>query len=929
MKLSDLLKPKWQHSDPTVRARAVASGALDGETLATVIREDKDPGVRAKAIELSTDTNALLHATQNAADQHGAIRRLGVLLTTVDAASAMLNALAPELCSGLLAALRDSEVQLTLLPKVLANISVEKLLEVPLPATVQSACVDHVASVEAVDQAKARLGALRDTHAGRNKAVHRRAEERLATIVAEEARQAAFIDACARLVDEFQALAVAPWNDHLRTRLDLIEKRWAAATASGDYSVDKVLMTRLDAARATIDHTLEEMPRRIAAAEQSASEVANTLEERLVALQSSEASWEDLADFCNTVRGRWDTVDQSLLGAAIIEPVVSRLDRLDTAASCYSTVAALEPKLDLGDIRSQLAGVDWPASFPEPLKLQELRRALAEREAEATALAKAEEKALAALVSGLETLEAAVEAGDLAAGWEADKQLSDKTTEKLDRHLHHRLSAAQKKLRDLRDWQGFATVPKRQAMCEAMEALTNESCTDAPGRAEAVKALQNDWKALGRSDSPTEQRLWRRFRKAADSAYAPAKQHFAHQEAARQQNLANAEAMCGQLESFLDDNDWDHADWPAIRKILRTSREGFQKLSDLPRRAVKPIRDRFNKATRAISSRVQEEERSNEATKRALIDELAESLTMFRGANPDAKSDDPAPADSEAAGGAKQDASMSELINLAKDAQRRWREVGITRYKKDKQLWADFRARCDDVFALRDAKRNEAQSAEQVVVNRGEQICAELEQVLNSDEQDRTRLGELKRTFNELDLPRGAGKVRKRFNEIQKRIETARRDAQLAEEQAEFDELKSCAASFAEAEADPDRLEQAAANVERLPEHLRKRMASRLSETRKGINGNLIANAELAETLCVRAEMLASIPSPPEATQLRLKLQVDTLNDKFSRGQVDNRSTPAKFRELQVDWYCLGPLESGLRMSLEARFRSAEQALQA
>ena len=84
-----------------------------------------------------------------------------------------------------------------------------------------------------------------------------------------------------------------------------------------------------------------------------------------------------------------------------------------------------------------------------------------------------------------------------------------------DKDLKARHGMAQKRLADLRDWQGFATVPKRQSLCESMEALAAAECTDAPARAEAVKALQEEWKALGRSDSPVEQRLWRRFRKAA------------------------------------------------------------------------------------------------------------------------------------------------------------------------------------------------------------------------------------------------------------------------------------------------------------------------------------------------------------------------------------------------------------------------------
>lgn len=919
MKLSDLVKPKWQHSDPEVRQRAVASGTLDASTLSTIVREDDHVAVREAAIERSSDTGVLLEATRSESDQHTALRRLGVLLTTVEAASPLMDALPASLRSGLLAALRDTELQLALLQTVLVDTSVESLLELPLPAAVQSACVDTVKD-------KARLSALREAHAGRNKSVHRRAEECLAEIAAEEARKAAFVANCGELASEFETLAAAPWDGHLATRLDLIEKRWAGAADASDYDVEAPLLARVQTARDTIGHTLVEMPRRIGAAGQAATNIANALTERITLQESTAAVWDDLAGFCAAQQELWNGVDQTLLDAAVIEPITSQFERLNLAATRFASVAALEPADDLKGLRAQLASINWPAGLQEPESLAAMRTTLAQREAAAAAQAQADALARAEFVAALEALEKAVDAGDLASAREADKLVSRKTPEQIDRDSRNRLSAAQKRLRDLRDWQGFATVPKRQALCETMESLAAEDCTDVPGRAAAVKLLQNDWKALGRSDSPVEQRLWRRFRKAADAAYAPCKAHFDNLEAARNQNLIDADAMCGQLETFLNDNDWKNADWPGIRKILRTSREGFQKLSDLPRRAVKPVRDRFNKATRAISAKVQEEERRNEALKQSLIDDISSRLAAFN-TSPDADGDgDTSPANEGAR--AEQD-SLSSLINLAKDAQRRWREIGITRYKKDKQLWTDFRARCDDVFALREVERKEVHVAEAAVAGQGDQICAELEQVMNADDQDQDRIRDLQRAFDNLNLPRGAGKVRKRFDALKKRLEASRREAATEKQRAELDTLKSCAASCAEAETNPGKLDQAAANIEQLPPHLRERMASRVAETREGINGNLAANGELAETLCVRAEMLAAIPSPPEATQLRLKLQVDTLNDKFSRGQVDNRAMSDRFRELQVDWYCLGPLDAELRSRLESRFQSAEQAVQA
>ncbi len=895
MKLRDLIKPKWQHSEPAARQAAIAAG-LDETTLATIIREDEDAGVRQAAIARCTDTRLLQAVASGKVDAQEAMLRLGELLTTAAAAAAAYDAMSTEHRTRLFTALRHGAVQLELLPTALADADAETLLDLPLPAAVQTACVDTVDD-------KARLIALRDSHAGRNKGIHHRAEERIAAIEAEEARAAAFLAECTTLVEEWEQLAAAAYNAHLGTRTDLIEKRWASCTGGTDREVDAGLTERIKAARETIAATLEEMPKRVAAAESAADAIAAALDTRLAGQQATTASWDDLDAFCTGIDEQWAPIEHSLLETARTETIESRLEQLRAAARRYASVTAIEPANTSNKLRRQIESVDWPtSSFADPAPLLALRTRLTELEAAEAAAAAAAEQVRADFVAALEALEKTVDVGDLSAAREADRQLRKQSTDGLDKDLKARHGMAQKRLADLRDWQGFATVPKRQSLCESMEALAASECTDAPARAEAVKALQEEWKALGRSDSPVEQRLWRRFRKAADQAYAPCKRHYAALDETRQKNLADAEAMCDQLESFLNDNDWERADWPGIRKILRTSREGFQKLNDLPRRAIKPVRDRFNRVTRAISSKIQEEERTNEGRKQGLIDELTSRLAEFDGR------------------------SLSNLIEHAKDAQRRWRDIGITRYKKDKQLWADFRARCDEVFAIRETERNEAAEQEEAEIGKADKLCAELDQILNSDDVDEARCRELLRSFDAIDLPRSA-KVRKRHASLRKRFDAARQAARSQQQREELEALKTCAAACTSAESNPDLLDQLNDDIERLPKPFRERMASRVAEISKGINGNLAGNAELAETLCVRAEMLASIPSPPESTQLRLRLQVDTLNDKFSRGQVDERATTDRFRELQVDWYCLGPLDSDLRSRLETRFQSAEKAL--
>ena len=80
------------------------------------------------------------------------------------------------------------------------------------------------------------------------------------------------------------------------------------------------------------------------------------------------------------------------------------------------------------------------------------------------------------------------------------------------------LKAMTQQLEDMRDWQVFATAPKKEALVADMEALVDSEWR-AELLADKIHDLQQQWKALtgGRSD----QALWERFQTAGDQAFEP------------------------------------------------------------------------------------------------------------------------------------------------------------------------------------------------------------------------------------------------------------------------------------------------------------------------------------------------------------------------------------------------------------------------
>lgn len=896
MKLTDLVKPRWQHSEADVRKSAIEEGNLDAATLELMARSDTNADVRTSAITLVDAEAVLIELLQaTAPDATAATRRLANLCGGVADAVRVGAVIPPALMQDFIQTLTTPEHQLALVSAQSDLDVVESFLGFSIPAAVASACVD------AIDE-KSRLLRIQACYAGKNKTIIRRTEEKLATIAAEEQREAAFHATCREMVTEAEALAATAWDEHLKALHDLLVKRWETTTADAGYTVEAESQARFDPALASLRAMITEMPLRIAAACESADAIIEALASRYTQQQSEEASWSDLASFCTTRQFAWQALERDLIDDTRRERFNEELKVLQNLTTRYEALLGLRPAAKRKDLRRQITIIAWPDGISEPPALQLMRTQLQEMDARAEAVEKEAADAEAAFVAAVEKLEQLLDAGDLEAARTAEKQdFSNDTHDKseLNKQQRARLGKARKRLTDLRDWEGFATLPKRQALCEQMELLAAAECTAPAERAVAVRALQTQWKALGRSDSPAEQKLWRRFHTVAEAAYAPCKEHFVNLDGQRQQNLDDAESICTQLESFVEGNNWDAPDWPGVRKILQSSRTAFRQLADLPRRAIKPTRDRFNKVVQSLSDKLGKEEQANAAQKQGLIDEIAERLTASAG-------DD-----------------VEALISLAKRAQQQWRAIGITRYKEDKQLWADFRARCDAVFALRDTARQAQRSEEDKQTEAAAHICEDIDTLLLGDQVDRGEFSRLRTAFRSIQLPRDERKLKRRFDAQCRQFELLLAEEASARVEMEMQSLRDCAAACVTLEAGEAGIE---VDLSGLGPALQKRMEARVKNAQAGA-GDAATNADTAETLCVRAEMVAGVASPPESTQRRLQLQVDTLNNKFSTGTVDNRSPADKFRELQIDWYCLGPLPADIRQRLSERFVRAEHAM--
>ncbi|MAT84686.1 MAG: hypothetical protein CMD39_10405 [Gammaproteobacteria bacterium] len=446
------------------------------------------------------------------------------------------------------------------------------------------------------------------------------------------------------------------------------------------------------------------------------------------------------------------------------------------------------------------------------------------------------------------------------------------------------------RLAELKDWQTFATTPKREALVDAMTALADQPLAP-PDQAARIKALRGEWQALGPITQAVDGRLADRFNAAAERAFETCRAWFAEQDAERQANLAERERLCDELARYLEETDWRQADMKAAEKIMRTARQEWRRLQPVDRRRGKAVEQRFEALQNQLHDRVKAEWDRNLALKQAIVAE-AEAL-------------------------AADDGDVADKVSRAKALQSRWQAVGITPRRPDQQLWQAFRKACDRVFAARDDARHAADAEIDALAGRLQQVLDGFAASLATTTAE-TASAEVLRAFRrDMDaadrLPAARRReLQGRVRELTERYQGLLREAELASVRAGLEALARWDAEASRAELEG----RAVAELDR-PEGL----ADDIVRARAGTAGAAPADIDTLRRLTVQAELAAGLGSPAEDEPLRLEVQVQRLQAGLS-GAGGEESPEA----MAAAWCRVGP-KDGAAEALRERFFRALTAL--
>lgn len=530
-------------------------------------------------------------------------------------------------------------------------------------------------------------------------------------------------------------------------------------------------------------------------------------------------------------------------------------------------------------------------------------------------------------------LEAALEAGHLAAARELQQQLdADRKLlgERFPRALARRLGAAGGELERLGRWQHWSDNKARLALIDEAEALGG-SGLHPDALAVGVKELQARWQQLEEAENraaKAQHPLARRFHAACHRAIAPARPYF---EKRRELRGARRE----EIEAFLNEARERLEATPDLRELLDLRRQIIDQLrlsDELEPGARREIGQQLRQALDQVKAGISQSETDAEAGKRKLIANLRRDLMH---------------------------AELATALPLARQAQATWKTLPRAARKVDDALWKELRELVDPWFSQADAQVREQQAAASARTEEAKAILAELDELADAEASvlahAESRLAGLQTRWRALadsapetpdEPPAPARRMERRpprrapregvderaFDRAVAKVRTA--CARLAEVQR-HDELRSLLAAgllideaealtgtsdAAQRDAFLARLEALALAGDARPA-LQARLHAAFDAPAQTPGPDEPAPEARARELTVLAELALERDSPEADRELRRRIQIERLSRHLSGEQ-----TRDELRELLLGYVTLGGVPAPLRHALSTRWQGLLEA---
>lgn len=930
--LSKLFKPKWQSKHTATRLEAIKeldpNIESDQKILLQLAENDSQPAVKKSAIEHITDTQDLITLHTQCKDELKSLIEQK-LYTLANSQSLSIFDLITDikLLTEMIIKSSQSETFLSGLARIEDSTALLEIASNAKTAKLRQAAAELIES-------ESDLNILLSKAKGKDKSVYQIAKAKLAVIrhqAAEKSQQQQDIE---KALADITALAKTEALQHFEAKLNNLINRWSNLSFSANEAQQKEFehyqaecQGRIDQlAQEKVDAEEQEKIIQTGGDEQEAT--LYTLKETLKRFSDEVPSFLDISAIdalIKTQENRWlevtrkVTVEKSqakhyqVLMSEIrhyfkafktLKDIDSEMQaRVEELNNLDKSKASKLDQINL-DIKKFLRQIDWPSDYALPESIANAKKALGQSaviKQQVEENIKELEQKIAQLISQLDN---ALEEKQIKKSSkllkDIQRQLSKLSAKQGDK-FHNQLTLRINQLNELRDWQGYASNPRQQALCEAMERLA-ETHLEPRDKAERIKAMQKEWKTLG---GASDQSLWQRFKEAADKAYEPCHVFFDEQNQLKQNNITKREQLISELGHFITNNDWENTDWKAAEKINRQARQEWKEAYPVDFKANKELQQNFNALLKSFDEKLDGERSKNLALKQAIV-ENAQELTTLE--------------------------DLDQAMQQAKALQQKWQAIGITPHKNERQLWHSFREACDQIFARRDQLRNERKEENNKALQAANDFCAKIEGELEtlatkSLAELKSLLADYRKGFKALpSLPgKALEKTQQRFDNVCKQVKAAISEVENKQTLLVWQEIKRksmlCRKAYSVA-ADNSALDDEFNSQVELPRAIEDAIKSLWISVKAGsVHNDNLVTLDAARSICIASEIAAGIESPEQDKELRMQLQVSRLSEGMS--SAEHQSREQQLNATLQQWYTSVGLSLEEYAELEPRIDKA------
>ena len=958
--LSNLFKPKWQHSDPAVRKQALL--ALTPESGSDNLRQmasaDSSPEIRQLALKRLNDLD--LFETAANADTDPDVRELAkkMVLQFLSGQHPSAPPLAARLAK--IRSTQDAQLKEYVAKNAdEAELRLAALIGISKESVAADLAINDTdlevrrAALERV-RSKATLERIARATKNKDKVISRNARERYEQIVADEEKPRRIseqrrnicvgIEGLGRTGDwireknQFDALcaqwaalepiALEDFTARFTNASDEFNSRYAAYVArNAERIAAENAWVPIRAEKETLLHAFDAL-----AVAANAEDIADeTINEKKLELESLQNRWNATAALPQSEQTSFDTRLRQSSSAirATLEKATRKLGQAQNLlALCVQAETELakpaapnEKTLENLERRWREANRDIAASKELAARFTQALTQARDKRKEELAL---EDKARVALSELQTALQLALDEGRLSEALALHKQANEslKSLEKLTapdvNKLKAKLAEQYAQIQKLNNWRTWANTPQKELLCVQVEALIGSQ--DHPREiAGAISAAREAWQKLGPAEKGSSAELWARFQTACDNAYAPCKTFFAAESEQRASHLAARTEFLDKLDTFLAQIDWATADWKKIEPLPQQLLSEWQQMGPTDRAHSAALSKRFHTSLQRVRDAIGEEWNRNLPRKQSVV---ARAVALV------------------------ETTDFHTAAEQIKKLQAEWKTLGRVGQKQERELWAQFRSACDQVFAKRDQARIERDGqVEQGLVDK-KNLVQEAESIAAL-----TGIALLKAqdTFREIQEKFAASaptrrdedqKLERNLSQAAKKLEQA---VYIATRHSALERVMSvrpradvCAAAeralaagsaISLLTADEWNAVAAPADAQHtaLLNQRWKKIGDIAAAVSTGSSTALLAflgeNLAAKSILALQFEILTGIESPADAVKARLEYQVSQLAQHMGKPKEQDKWTA--FLVLEAQWLASGVCAEAEELKLEARHVAA------